>query len=326
MSTAVSNQQKKPAGQMTIRDHLNSPGLMAEIARVLPKHLTPDRMIRVALTALTKTPKLAQCTQASFFECLLNCSQWGLEPDGRRAHLIPYGDKCTLIVDYKGIAELCYRSGNVNAIHADIVRRGDLFEYSCGHVTKHTPWFLRIDADKPKEAGEVFAAYCVVQMRGGTAKHDVMSRDEIEAIRKRSRAGSSGPWVTDWNEMAKKTVFRRCSKWLPWSAEILDAVDGDDDQAIDIDHRPTPTRIAASLDSLVAEHAAGNDTLTLDTSESQVEGGPPAWEMALADCETVEQCDTLLDKWQDDATAAAAITAKLASLKQSKRSQRNLTE
>lgn len=145
MSTAVT-EAKKPGTQLTIREYLNSDAIHREIARVLPSHLTPDRMIRVALTALTKTPKLAQCTQASFFECLLNCSQWGLEPDGRRAHLIPYGDKCTLIVDYKGIAELCYRSGSVNAIHADVVRRGDLFEYSCGYVTKPTTMFRRVHA------------------------------------------------------------------------------------------------------------------------------------------------------------------------------------
>jgi hypothetical protein len=75
-----------------------------------------------------------------------------------------------------------------------------------------------------------------------------MSRDEIEAVRKRSRAANAGPWVTDWNEMAKKTVFRRLSKWIPLSSEYRDALDADIEERsdthasfIDISPEPTPT-------------------------------------------------------------------------------------
>ena len=71
---------------------------------------TPDRFIRIALTALTRTPKLTTCDHGSFFQALLDLSQLGLEPDGRRAHLIPFRNnkrncvECQLIIDYKGLA------------------------------------------------------------------------------------------------------------------------------------------------------------------------------------------------------------------------------
>jgi recombination protein RecT len=68
-----------------------------------------------------------------------------------------------------------------------------------------------------------------VELDGGTVKTEVLSHEEIEGIRKRSRAGNNGPWVTDWCEMAKKTAFRRATKWLPLSAEIRDAFERDDD-------------------------------------------------------------------------------------------------
>jgi len=213
---------------MTIRDHLQSDAFRQQIQQVLPKHCSADRMARVAMTAISKTPMLAECDQTSFFRCLLDLSQWGLEADGRHAHLIPFRDNkrgvvnCQLIIDYKGIVALAYRSGLVASIHADVVCENDEFVYDLGEVTCH-----RVDLRKPR--GKVYAAYSRVQLKDGCCKCEVMSREEIEGIRKRSKAGNAGPWVTDFDEMAKKTVFRRLSKWLPLSAEIQDAFDRDDD-------------------------------------------------------------------------------------------------
>lgn len=292
---------------LTIRDQLKNPQLLEEIKKALPSHMKPDRMARVALTALTRTPKLAECTQASFFNCLLNLSQWGLEPDGRRAHLIPYGNECTVIIDYKGIVELCFRSGNVTAIHADVVYEGDNFAYSLGRVLDHTPWFLLPSGSRPEERGRPIAAYCLVKMKGDTEKHEVMSCEEIEAIRKRSRAGSKGPWVTDWNEMAKKTVFRRCSKWLPWSAEIHDAMGGDDDGIVESTATATAPRPAATtLDALIApakqpeqeiDHIAADFVPQPDESEapaSEPEADPTLrFEMMINDSQGIAELENI---------------------------------
>lgn len=225
MSTELKEQPAQKT-QLTIRQHLMSDGLKAQIAAALPKHMSADRMARVALTTINKTPKLAQCTQESFFSALMTCSQLGLEPDGRLAHLIPYGNQCQLIIDYKGLVDLAYRSKEVLSIHADVIYEGDEFEYDLGQVKRHTPYAWR--KDKPEEKGKLLGAYCIVKMQGAE-KHEVMSVDEIEAIKKRSKSGGSGPWVTDFNEMAKKTVFKRASKWIPLSPEVRDAAAAEDD-------------------------------------------------------------------------------------------------
>jgi recombination protein RecT len=213
----------------TLRGWIESPDFQNQIAKALPTHLTPDRQIRIALTALTRTPKLMECTPASVCKCLLDLSAMGLEPDGRRAHLIPYGKECQLIVDYKGLAELAMRSGTVSNIHADVVCENDFFEADTGRV-RH-----RVNYREPR--GKAYAAYCLIRFKDESEKAEVMSTEEIEAIRKRSRAGASGPWVTDWNEMAKKTVARRTFKWVPLSPEIRDAVEKDAD-VIDIPAQP----------------------------------------------------------------------------------------
>lgn len=225
MSTEL-KEQPAQTKQLTIKQHLMSDGLKAQIAAALPKHMSADRMARVALTTINKTPKLAQCTQESFFAALMTCSQLGLEPDGRLAHLIPYGTQCQLIIDYKGLVDLAYRSKEVLSIHADVIYEGDEFEYDLGQVKKHTPWSWR--KDKPENKGKLLGAYCIVKMQGAE-KHEVMSLDEIEAIKKRSKSSTSGPWMTDFNEMAKKTVFKRASKWIPLSPEVRDAAAADDD-------------------------------------------------------------------------------------------------
>lgn len=217
------NAVQKTTNRQTIRQLLEGDAFKGQIAKALPAHITPDRMIRVALTALTKTPKLGECDQTSLFNALLTCSQMGLEPDGRHAHLIPYGNQCQLIVDYKGLVDLAYRSGQVESIHADVVCEGDEFVENMGQIEKHV-----IDRRKPR--GSVYAVYARVTLKNGAVKCEVMSKDEIESVRNRSRAGQSGPWKTDWNEMAKKTVFRRASKWLPLSPEYRNAVNLDDDR------------------------------------------------------------------------------------------------
>jgi recombination protein RecT len=237
----------------TIKAWLQSDTLKSEVAKALPRHLTPDRFMRVAMTALTNTPKLAQCDHHSFFKCLLTLSQFGLEPDGRRAHLIPFNNRkrnimeCQLILDYKGIVELVMRSGLVSMLHADVVRETDEFIYDCGEIKTHRPDFHKEDR------GPVYAAYAKCVFRDGATKCEVMTLSEINAIRKRSKAKDDGPWVTDWNEMAKKTVFRRLSKWLPLSAEIRDAFEADGDvlevQAV----ASAPTSLDSLADMMMTE-------------------------------------------------------------------------
>ena len=227
-STELAKSEVK-APAKTIRDLLTGDSFKSQIALALPKHLKPERFIRIAITAMTRTPKLKECDQGSFFLALLNLSQLGLEPDGRRAHLIPFNNKkkgiveCQLIIDYKGLVELAMRSGLLSYIHADVVCENDLFEFDKGEIKSH-----KIDFKQPR--GEAYAAYAIARFKDGSEKCEVMHLDEVDKIRSRSLAGSSGPWETDYREMAKKTVFRRLSKWLTLSPEFRDALEVDDDK------------------------------------------------------------------------------------------------
>jgi len=222
---AVVNSQPKKG----LRALLEGDAFKQAITSALPKHLPAERFIRVAITAMTRTPKLADCDQATFFNALLTLSQCGIEPDGRRAYLIPFENRkrgvteCQLIISYMGLLELAMRTGEISNVHADKVCENDLFEYDRGQIGRHA-----IDFKRPR--GKAYAYYALCRFKDGTEKAEVMTVDEVDAIRSRSRAGNSGPWVTDFDEMAKKTVFRRLSKWLPISSEYRDALEKDADQ------------------------------------------------------------------------------------------------
>lgn len=249
-----------PGDAGTIKSLIESSRFKSAVASALPAHLKPDRFVRVALTALTRTPKLAQCEQASFFQALMTLSQFGLEPDGRNAHLIPFENRkrgvteCQLIVDYKGLVDLAMRSGKIAYIHADKVCENDRFEYDRGEIKTHL-----INFKEPR--GDAYAYYAICRFKDETEKCEVMTKDEVEKIRARSRAGNAGPWVTDFDEMSKKTVFRRLSKWLQLSPEYRDALEIDGDRLED-------QRFEAALPAIA--RPVGLPALT------QPEGGAPA--------------------------------------------------
>lgn len=70
--------------------------------------------------------------------------------------------------------------------------------------------------------------YAVAVLKGGGVQFEVMSRAEVEAVRAQSKAGKSGPWVTHWDEMARKSVVRKLFKYLPVSIEAVRAVEIDE--------------------------------------------------------------------------------------------------
>src|SRR5574343_375516 len=121
----MTDKQIVKSEKKSLQDLMKSEQFNDQIKNALPSNsITANYFCRAALTSLTRIPKLALCDQTSLFKCLLDMASLGLTPDGRRAHLIPFENKklgvteCQLIIDYKGLVELAYRSGQVAAIHA----------------------------------------------------------------------------------------------------------------------------------------------------------------------------------------------------------------
>ena len=204
-----------------------------EIARCLPKHLTPERMARIALTELRKTPKLQECDPMSFIAAIMQASQLGLEPGIMGScYLIPFWNsklnkfECTFMPGYRGFLDLARRSGQIVSLVARSVYENDEFTYEFGlkESITHKPTL--------HDKGELRAVYAVAILKDGGYQFDVMSKAEVESIRSTSKSKDNGPWVTHYEEMAKKTVLRRLFKWLPCSVEMQKAVSLDELQEL----------------------------------------------------------------------------------------------
>lgn len=203
----------------------------SEITRCLPKHLTAERMARIAMTELRKTPKLQECEPMSFIAAIMQASQLGLEPGVLGScYLIPFNNKqkgiveCTFMPGYRGFIDLARRSGQIISLVARAVYKNDVFEYEFGLTEKltHKP-----SMDDP---GELIAVYAVATLKDGGHQFDVMSKKQVDKIRDSSQGKNHGPWVTHYEEMAKKTVLRKLFKWLPCSVEMQKAVSLDEMQ------------------------------------------------------------------------------------------------
>ena len=197
--------------------------MRGQLVAALPRHMTPDRFLRVVLTTVRKTPKLLECEQASFLGAIMACAQLGLEPDGVMgyAYLVPYGKECTLVIGYKGMADLARRSGKVEDVDMRVVRQGDEFEYEYGT----NPRIRHVPGD---EDGPLTHAYSIVWLTNGRPHFVVLRRSEIDRVKGRSRAGDSGPWKTDYEAMAMKTAVKRACKLAPASVELQRAIALDD--------------------------------------------------------------------------------------------------
>lgn len=201
-----------------------------EFGKAIRGNISPELLVRACLTYCQKNPRVFECSKESIAKCLMDCASLGLLPDGTlgTAYLVPYKTTCTLIIGYRGMIELARRSGELTKIEARVVREGDVFDIEFGTSAKlrHVPDF-KGDPDRP-----IMAVYATATFHNGETQAEVMSIGEVEAIRKRSRAADSGPWVSDFAEMAKKTVVRRICKYLPLTPELASAFEAEDREII----------------------------------------------------------------------------------------------
>lgn len=193
---------------------------MDSFGQVATKYMTPERLVKLAQVVISKKPELADCSTLSVLDTLMTCARLGLEPnEPGGVWMVPFKSVCTPIIDYRGLIDVCRRSGTIAAVHAGIRCKNDRWEYAIDTTAatmvtlKHAP----ADGDR----GEILGTFFVVKLTTGECQAVYLATDQVEAIRGRSRADRAGfsPWRTDWEAMAMKTAVRRGVNLLPRTPE-----------------------------------------------------------------------------------------------------------
>ena len=225
---------KKADQRVTVRGWFEAQ--KGEIARAVPRHIDPERLVRVALTACVQNPKLLNCTRESLMQATLQSASLGLMPDGvmGQAYLLPYGDKATFQIGYQGLIELAYRTDRIAAIIADVVHEKDKFEFYRSVAEDH---FLHRPYEGDGDPGAATHSFCIIRRKDGTASVTVLPKSKIEREhRAHSRAKNDGPWVQHWEAMARKTAILVALKYEQKSTELAKAIAVEErvDQGIEI--------------------------------------------------------------------------------------------
>lgn len=246
---------------------LTDPRIKAQIALAMPKHMTAERLARIALTEVRKVPALGKCAPASFLGAVMQCAALGLEPGGSLGHayILPFNKRgkvdgewktvsteAQFILGYRGMIDLARRSGQIVSLESRAVYKADKFHVELGlHPTlTHTPAW---DVD---DRGPLTFVYAVARLQGGGVQFEVMSRTDVERVKAQAKAASDGPWVTHYEEMAKKTVIRRLFKYLPVSIEVQRAISLDEQAEAGVP-QDNPLADALTVDAETGELSGG---------------------------------------------------------------------
>jgi len=221
MKEAVSNVSR----ELQIRELLENN--LDKISEMLPSHLRSvpgyaNKLVKAAMVAINN-PRLglAKCTSTSIMQSVLKAAELGLDPSGTlgAGYLIAYGDQCTFSPGYRGLIDLATRGedSRVSDIMAYLVREGDEFSYRLGS----NPNIEHIPMPFGNPSREIIGAYMVATLKDGTKKYEVMSREELDEVRSKSKAPNGAAWRDFPGQMFRKVVIRRGMSYLPISAEIL---------------------------------------------------------------------------------------------------------
>lgn len=232
-NTAIQNAATKPstrteAGRATMQAYIKR--MEGEIKKALPSVLTPERFTRIVLSALSTNPKLQETTPESFLGAMMTAAQLGMEPNTPlgQAYLLPYYNskkrclECQFQLGYKGLIDLAYRSGEVSTIQAHVVYEHDKFSYAYGlePQLEHVPAM--------GDRGSPTHVYAVFRTKDGGYSFGVMSIDDVRRHAQRySKSFENGPWQTNFEEMAKKTVLKRVLKYAPLKSDFVRGVSQD---------------------------------------------------------------------------------------------------
>lgn len=197
--------------------------LKPQLALALPKHLSNDRMARLALTAFSTSPALQRCSHQSIAASIMTAAQLGLEPGVNGAgYLIPYGQTCTFVPGWKGLVDLVSRSGR-GTVFTGVIFKDQEYTYTDG-ARRDLVIHNQTDLDDP---ADITHAYAIGWVKGSDMPViELWSVGKITKHRdKYNKVGRKHYSFRDWEMYCRKVPLLQVLKYMPCSIELTNAID-----------------------------------------------------------------------------------------------------
>ena len=225
MSTAdlkavVTGQEKRMSPVAVFSNFMDK--LKPQMALALPKHLTADRMTRLALTAFSTSEALQRCTTKSIAASIMTAGQLGLEPGvNGSGFLVPYGTTCTFVPGWKGLVDLVSRSGR-GTVFTGVIFKDQEYTFIDG-AKRDLIIHNETDLDDPED---ITHAYAIGWVKDATMP--IIELWRVSKIRKHrdkyNRQGQKHYSFRDWEMYARKVPLLQVLKYMPCSIEVANAV------------------------------------------------------------------------------------------------------
>lgn len=102
------------------------------------------------------------------------------------------------------------QSGEVSIIATRVLYKNDKFRVWMDEDGEHVFYEPNL-----LNRGEMIGAFAYAKMRTGELQFEVMNIEDIEKVRAASKNSDSGPWVSWFESMSRKSVMHRLCRRLP---------------------------------------------------------------------------------------------------------------
>lgn len=203
-----------------------------KLRKIASKSINLEEVWRQVSSCIQAVPRLLECTKDSWIEALRRASEVGLSLSATlgKAHILPYKNnkigayEAKFSLGYLGMLELTRNSKKLSSIDVQVVYTKDKFKcvFGTSPILEHEPF---LDGDR----GKIRCYYTVAKLKDGSTQVEILTKEDADKIKAKSKAAESGPWQ-DWeDQMGRKSVFKRAWKWLPRDPKVERAIEYDNE-------------------------------------------------------------------------------------------------
>lgn len=214
--TVTSSNKSAVANMQSLLDKMKP-----QISAAIPKHMSADRVARIAMTVYRSNPAFQKCSPMSFLSSLMTASQLGLEVGILgQAYLVPYKDQCTFVPGWQGLVDLVSRAGRAT-VWTGAVFDGDEFDYALGDrpFVRHRP----CGEDDEKKITHVYA---IGRVNG--QEWPIIEVWPVAKVRKHlnryNKVGEKHYAYRHFEMYARKVCLLQVIKYVPKSIELISAL------------------------------------------------------------------------------------------------------